>query len=271
MAESAEPSECPYILDNREEEAGDRFDALGALYDPMTIGHFDTIGVGTGWRCLEVGAGGGSVVRHLSERVGPAGRVLATDVEPRFLDPLAGLGNVEVARHNAVVDPLPEAEFDLVHARLVLIHIPERLDVLHRLVETLRPGGWLVIEDGDGIVSMRCSLDPQTDDERLGNRIREGMLRLMEGRGVDFEFGRKLPRLLRHEGLVDIAGDGFIPICDAVRLLERANLLQLQEMVLDAGVITKEELEHFLARLEDRDFLLAGPQMMSAWGRRPDG
>ncbi|HET9772054.1 MAG TPA: methyltransferase domain-containing protein [Acidimicrobiia bacterium] len=267
----ADAADSPYLLDNRQEEAGDRFDALAALYDPMTIGHFDTIGVGAGWRCLEVGAGGGSVVRHLSERVGAGGRVLATDIEPLYLEPLAELGNVEVARHNAVVDPLPEAEFDLVHARLVLIHIPERLEVLHRLVHTLRPGGWLLIEDGDGTLSMHSSLDPQTDDEHLGNRIREGTLRLMEGRGVDFAFGRQLPRLLRDEGLIHVAADGFVPISEGVRLLERANILQLQEMLLERDVITKEELEHFLGRLDDPGFLLAGPQVISAWGRRPGG
>jgi len=261
-------SESPYLLDNREEEAGDRFDALGALYDGMTIGHFDTLGVGEGWRCLEVGAGGGSIVRHLSERVGPTGQVLATDIEPRFLEPLADLGNVEVQRHNAAVDPLPEAEFDLIHARLVLIHIPERLDVLPRLVAALRPGGWLLIEDGDGIVSMHSCLDPQDDDEHLANRIREGLLGMLEGRGVDFAFGRKLPRLLRSVGLTDVAGDAYLPVSDAVRLLERANALQLQEALLEAGIVTKEEFEHFLDRLDDPAFLLAGPQVMSAWGRR---
>src|SRR5919202_480632 len=120
-------AESPYLLDNRGEEAGDRFDALAALYDPMTIAHFDRLGVGEGWRCLEVGAGGGSIVRHLADRVGSRGRVLATDIEPRFLEPLAALGNVDVARHDVVVDPMPEAEFDLIHARLVLIHVPERL------------------------------------------------------------------------------------------------------------------------------------------------
>jgi SAM-dependent methyltransferase len=261
-------SESPYLLDNREEEAGDRFDALGALYDTMTIGHFDTLGVGEGWRCLEVGAGGGSIVRHLSERVGPSGRVLATDIEPRFLEPLAELGNVDVARHNIVVDPLPEADFDLVHARLVLIHIPERLDALHRLVAALRPGGWLLLEDADA-TSLHSCLDPETDDEHLANRIREGMRPLLEARGADMIFGRRLRRLLGAEGLVDIGGDGFQPISNVVRHLERANVLQLQEMYLEHGIVTKEEMERFLTCLDDPSFVLAGPLVMSAWGRRP--
>ena len=263
--------ESPYLLDNRKDEAGDRFEALAALYDPMTIGHFDTIGVGAGWRCLEVGAGGGSVVRHLAERVGPTGGVLATDIEPRFLDGLAGLPNVDVARHDVVVDPLPEAEFDLVHARLVLIHVPERLVALRRLVEALRPGGWMLIEDGDGLVSGQSCLDPRTDDERLANRLRSGLLTMLQERGVDFGFGRSLLGLLRDQGLVDLAGDAYLPMSPAVRTLERANVLQLRDEFLERGVVTHEEVEHFLARLDDPLFTLAAPLVISAWGRRPTG
>jgi SAM-dependent methyltransferase len=260
-------AESPYLLDNRKEEAGDRFTALAALYDPVTIRHFDTLGVGEGWRCLEVGAGGGSVVRHLSERVGSTGRVLATDIEPRFLEPLAELRNVDIARHDVAVDPLPEAEFDLIHARLVLVHVPERLVAIRRLVQALRPGGWLLIEDGETVES--CP-DPQTEDEHLANRVREGLAEMFGGHGVDLAFARKLPRLLREAGLVDIAGDAYIPLSDGVRLLERANLLQLQDMFLEHQIVTKEELEHFLALLDDQDFLLAGILLRSAWGRTPD-
>ncbi|HYH50728.1 MAG TPA: class I SAM-dependent methyltransferase [Acidimicrobiia bacterium] len=68
--------------------------------------------------------------------------MLATDIEPR-LQPLRDLGNVDVARHDVAADPLPEAEFNLIHARLVLVHVPERLVAIGRLVQALRRGGWL--------------------------------------------------------------------------------------------------------------------------------
>jgi SAM-dependent methyltransferase len=261
-------TESPYLLDNRQEEAGDRFTALAALYDPLTSGHFDTLGVGEGWRCLEVGAGGGSVVRHLSDRVGPSGRVLATDLEPRYLEPLAELANVDVARHDVVTDPLPEAAFDLIHARLVLIHIPERLMVIRRLVEALRPGGWLLIEDGDA-TAHEAFFDPETDDEHLANRFRRGLVQLFEDHGVDRAFGRKLPRLFRAEGLVDIAGDAYLPVSGAVRLLDRANALQLRTMFLEQEILTKEEFDRFVALLDDPAFIPAGISLMSAWGRAP--
>jgi SAM-dependent methyltransferase len=263
-------AESPYLLDNRKDEAGDRFAALAAVYDPMTVGHFDLLGVGPGWRCLEVGAGGGSIVRHLSERVGPTGRILATDLEPLFLDPLADLPNVEVCRHDIVVDPLPEEEFDLVHARLVLVHVPERLIALRRMVQALRPGGWLLIEDGDGVMTMHSCLDPQTDDEHLANRMRSGLMELLAERGVDFGFARSLFRLLQGEGLVDVAGDGYVAFSDAVRTLERANILQLREMFVASGIVTEGEVERFVAWLDDPRPALAAPFLLSAWGRRPE-
>jgi SAM-dependent methyltransferase len=262
-------AESPYLLDNRKEEAGDRFTALAALYDPMTRNHFDTIGVGDGWRCLEVGAGGGSVVRHLSERVGPTGRVLATDIEPRFLEPLADLGNVDVARHDVVVDPLPEAEFDLIHARLVLVHVPERLTAIRRLARCLRPGGWLLIEDGDGLNAGQSCLDPQTDDDLLANRLRAALIGLLEERGGDLRFARTLPRLLRAEGLVDIRADGYVPLSTDARILERANVLQLRDTFLERALITEAELERFLRWLDDPALVLAGPLIFSGWGRAP--
>ena len=261
-------SESPYLLDNRKEEAGDRFTALASLYDPVTIRHFDTLGVGEGWHCLEVGAGGGSVVRHLSERVGPTGRVLATDIEPHFLEPLAELDNVEVARHDVSADPLPDNEFDLIHARLVLVHVPERVEAIRRLVQALKPGGWLLIEDADAMLSQPC-LDPTTEDEHLANKMRESLIQLMGGVGVDPVFARGLPRLLRDAGLVDIGGDANLPLSDAVRLLERANVLQVQDLLLAQNLVTKEELEHYLTRLEDPTFLLAGLFLMAVWGRTP--
>ncbi|HVW33169.1 MAG TPA: methyltransferase domain-containing protein, partial [Acidimicrobiia bacterium] len=219
--------------------------------------------------CLEVGAGGGSIVRHLSGRVGPSGRVLATDLEPRFLAPLEELPNVEVRRHDVVVDPLPEEEFDLIHARLVLVHVPERLLAIKRLVQALRPGGWLLIEDADDIITVSSCLDPRTDDELLANRMRAGILVLLGERGGDITFGRQLPRILSGEGLTDLGGDGSVSFSDDVRVLERANVLQLREELVAGGLATEAEIERFLAWLEEPRPFLAAPFILSAWGRRP--
>jgi len=102
-----------YMLANKGEEAPIRFAALAAIYDPQTIRHFETLGVACGWRCLEVGAGSGTIAKWLADRVGPTGCVLVTDVDIRFLE-LRG-PTLDVRAHDIGSDPLPDAEFDLIH------------------------------------------------------------------------------------------------------------------------------------------------------------
>ena len=102
-----------------------------------------------GAACLEIGAGGGSIAIWLADLVGPSGRVVATDIDVRSLEAIDRSPSLEVRRHDVVQDPLEVGQFDLVHARLVLEHLPERDAVLTKLVRALRPGGWIVIEDVD--------------------------------------------------------------------------------------------------------------------------
>ncbi len=124
----------------------ERLTAMAAVCDPTTQRVLLELGLAPHWRCLEVGAGVGSVAAWLSEQVGgDGGSVLATDIDTRFLDELKAQ-RLSVLRHDVTKDPLPDATFDLVHARFVLEHLPEREYVIDRLVNSLTPGGLLVIE-----------------------------------------------------------------------------------------------------------------------------
>src|SRR5262249_59444910 len=93
-----------YVFGNEGKEAPTRFAALSALFDPGTKQHIEARGLRRGWRCLEVGGGGGTIAAWLASRVGPDGRVLATDIDPRFLQSL-GIPNLEGRRHAIVGDP----------------------------------------------------------------------------------------------------------------------------------------------------------------------
>jgi SAM-dependent methyltransferase len=140
-----------YLLDNAGKEASIRFSALSAAFDPGTVRHLGNLGINSGWRCLEVGGGGGFIAAWLATRVAPTGSVLATDIDPRFLERLE-LANIEVRCHNIATDPLPESTFDLVHSRLVLGHVPEREQAPVRMAAALKPGGWLLAEEFDSSV-----------------------------------------------------------------------------------------------------------------------
>lgn len=93
-----------------------RLTLLEERYDPGTIRRVVDIGITCGWSCLEVGVGAGSIARWLAGRVGPTGRVVATDLDIRFSNDAVG-ANLEIWRHDITLDPLPTAEFDLVHVR----------------------------------------------------------------------------------------------------------------------------------------------------------
>ena len=136
-----------YLLDNQQSEAGRRFEALSELFDPVTFRHLAAVGVSAGWACWEVGAGGVSVPAWLAEQAGPSGRVVASDIDTAWMPVEAAA--FEVLRHDVGVDQPPAGGFDLVHARLLLTHVPARIEALASMVRALRPGGWLVIEDAD--------------------------------------------------------------------------------------------------------------------------
>jgi SAM-dependent methyltransferase len=90
--------------------------------------------------------------------------VLATDIDVSWLhDADAG---VDVRRHDVATDEPPGDAFDLVHARLVLVHVAARDEALRRMISALGPGGWLVVEDFD--TAPRSRRVPRSDHCRPG-------------------------------------------------------------------------------------------------------
>ncbi|NUS14909.1 MAG: methyltransferase domain-containing protein [Streptomyces sp.] len=266
---SEDGTERGYLLDNRQKEAGERFAAFAELFDPVTFRHVDRLGVGAGMYCWEVGAGGPSVPLGLAERVGPHGRVVATDIDVSWTRDAAG-GPVEVLRHDVAADPAPGDGFDLVHARLVLVHVADRERALRSMVEALRPGGWLLLEDADpGLQPLLCP-DESGPEQRLANRLRTGFRTLMAGRGADLAYGRTLPRLLREAGLEDVQADAYFPLTSpACSLLEAATVRQIRGRLVAAGLATDEEIDRHLASVATGRMDLATSPMITAWGRRP--
>src|SRR5215469_14207304 len=110
-----------YVFENAARSALARYRELSRVYDGDKTRHIEQRDIGRGCSCLEIGGGGGSIASWLCARVGVIGRVLATDLDPRFLQSLA-YENLEVRRHDIRTEGLPQEELDLAHARLMLIH-----------------------------------------------------------------------------------------------------------------------------------------------------
>lgn len=265
-----------YLFENAGQPTGQRFTSLERLYDPWTIRHLEATGIGPGWQCWEIGGGGGSIAAWLAERCGKAGHVLVTDLDPRFLVESASLdhAHVEIQRHDIGTDPLPAQSFDLIHARLVLIHVPAREAALAQMVTALKPGGWLIVEDFDATL-----LDPgypttDTEASALYRKMGAAQGRLMVTRSgeLSLTWGRSLYWRLRAQGLVNLGMEGYVAVWQGkstgARLTE-ANFEQIRGEAVGARLITHEEVAQMLTLLDDPDFAISTPIMFTAWGRRP--
>lgn len=263
-------AESRYVFDNAATaETGLRFAGLEATFDPSTIGYLTGVGVTAGWACWEIGAGGGSIARWLAERVGPTGSVLATDIDPRFIPPFH-LSHLEVARHDVCADAIPLARYDLIHARLVLSHLPERRDVVVRLVQALRPGGWLVIEDFCHAFE-RGTEPPSPADAELRTVVL-ALARFMErATGNEWDFATSLPQSLAGLGLADVGGEGRLvfgrggsPVAGVIE----AALRQVGDQMIATGLVDRPALDEAIVFLTTPTSMVSLPLMVSAWGRQ---
>jgi SAM-dependent methyltransferase len=243
-----------------------RLQLLEELHDPLSGGQLDAIGVGEGWRCLDVGAGGGSVTRMLAARVGRAGSVLALDLDTTLIESLAS-PQIEVRRHDLLGDPLPSDAFDLVHARNLLMHLPSRVQALRLLADAARRGGWIAAIDPDFTA---VALSPSS---LVWERTWSVFCDVLVAGGWDPRYGARLPGDLRAAGLVEVHADqvrrsgpgGSL----GARLLS-LSLERMRERMLDLGA-DDAEIDAARRLLEDAENTVTGPTICVARARRASG
>jgi len=257
-----------YLLDHGAPQAVSRLASLAELFDPGTIRHLEACGVADGWRCLELGGGGGSIARWLADRVCPSGRVVVTDVDTRHLAALAD-PSLDVRCHD-ITSPFPDGPFDLIHERLVLNHVADRATVLRRMVDALAPAGWLVVEEFD---SASAPPDPTVSSGETYLKTHQALARLMIERGFDRLCGRRLFRECRDAGLTDVAAEARLFMCpagSAGAVLLRANFEQLRDALIGGGYVTAREFAQDLADMDRTDFMMPSSILWSVRGRRTE-
>ena len=249
----------------------ERLAVLADNYDPATFRLLGDCGVAPGWTCAEVGAGRGTVAAWLADAVGLEGTVVALDIDTSHLDELARRPNVEVRRHDIVTTPIDDASFDLVHARLVIEHLPESERLLEMLANAVRPGGLLVVECTDMLATAAADQsDPRgrAFDEFMGMSFAavESMSTM------DFGFARRLPRLFATLGFDESNSQvvGRVARGGDSKALEYAlGTIPLRSTFIDRGHTTASAMDAWLACLADPDFWFVANNVIAAWGRRP--
>ncbi len=247
-----------------------RLNDLSEIYDQVTIRRAARLGIAAGWRCLEVGAGAGSIARWFAERVGPTGRVVAADLNTRFLEEIR-LANVEVRRHDLLADDFEPQSYDLVHCRMLLMHLADPARAVARLAAAVRPGGWLFIEEGDS--TSLGAADPAHPRARQFDRVTSAILDGVQASKVmDCYLGRRVRDLVERLNFIESGHDGTALIGrggePAARFFQRTSHLTAEKLVA-SGVITRDEFNERQAAYEDPTFSFVTMSSFGAWARRP--
>jgi SAM-dependent methyltransferase len=256
-----------YAYDHAWTEERIRLAGLEVALDPGTHGHLKRLGVGPGTRCLEIGAGGGSVAFWLAEQVGPNGAVVATDLETDFLEAEApSHPGLEVLRHDIMTEELPTG-FDLVHARWLVEWLPDKRLALQRMAAALRSGGVLLIEEPD-FVTIYGAGQPAA----LRRVVIAAMRHLEATCPVEVEYGRRALDDLIAVGLVAAEAEGRCPIVRGGNPLAahflRLTLEKLREPVLSEGAVTEADFAEAVSALENPAVTVVTPMTVAAWGWR---
>jgi SAM-dependent methyltransferase len=257
-----------YILDRGWEPERRRLELQERTLDPITFDHLERIGVGEGWRCLELGAGAGSVVRWLADRVGPTGAVVAIDLDTKLVEQLEG-PVIEVRQEDLMTADLSE-DFDLVHCRLLLVHLAEKEAALRRMYGAVRPGGWLLAEESDSLYSI-------VDDPPTWPRPKPGtstpgpaLTRLWHETGFDPWWGRNLLTQVCELGARNIAGEVRSPLLDGeYSELQRLMLERFRDQMIERGYATEVECAAWEANTRHPDWKAFLWFLASVWGQKP--
>jgi len=227
-----------------------RLHAIEAVFDPATRRRLTATGLGRGWRCLEVGPGAGSILDWLADQVGDEGHVTGLDLDPRFLADV-DRRNVTIERGDLGALDRP-AEFDLVHARYVLVHVADPERALDRMLASLRPGGWLVVEEPD--FSATRALAGAVDQLAGFDRVARACLRMFADGGKDGALGGRLPALLRGRGLASVGFEHDAPIVPGgseIAQMMSLSTTQLRRRYIATGEAGSADVDAYLCVAAD--------------------
>jgi ubiquinone/menaquinone biosynthesis C-methylase UbiE len=255
----------PYILDDASAVEYKRLDLMSKILDPWTREYLIGLGVGEGWHCLELGGGNGSIAEWLAAQVGAYGSVTAIDINPVLLE-LLPAQNLSVQQMDVRTGELGSESYDLVTCRALLHQIAEYApQVLARMAEAVKPGGWLMIQEPD------FHLAPTTEPE-VWARSWEGLIQWGHANGVDWLIGRKLPSMVAAVGfghpqaktdVQNIRGQ------DRGALYFQLFFAEVRDRLIAAGLLDAATIDAASALLDDPNYWTQCWMMTAVWVRKP--
>jgi ubiquinone/menaquinone biosynthesis C-methylase UbiE len=237
----------------------------------------DRVDLRAGQAAIDLGCGPQGILDLLAERVGPAGQVVGLDADSAHTAMAAefaaarGLSGVEIITADARSTGLPAGSFDLVHARTLLVNLPDPSSVAAEMLRLARPGGWIASMEPDTEHALCYPPHPAFD------RLRDIFTVAFRRNGADPWIGRRVPELLRQAGLEDVAVEArvqFYPPGNSRRTIRLDLVRAMRPQVLEMGLASATELDELDAAArphltEPRTIVMSGLLFLT-WGRKPD-
>lgn len=205
-------------------------------------------GVRPGWHCLEIGAGAGSILQWLGERVGSSGQAIGLDKNISFLTRFAS------APFKVMQGDLLKVEgvgpFNLIHGRYLLIHNPSSPRILEKLKSLLNPGDHLVLEEPD-FEAAEWIDDPHRGP---GQRVNEAIRAMFWRRSLDPGYGKRLPWMLSRMGFAVEQVEAISHLekgGEPIALLMADSAEALRNSYVSTGKATSDDVDAYIAAARD--------------------
>jgi SAM-dependent methyltransferase len=249
------------MLSKDEPSELERLSAIQRHVDTHTIGIIEQLPIIPAADCLELGAGAGSIAYWLAGTY-QDGRVVAVDIDTRYLD-ADRAANLEIQQADITQPDYHPGWFDLIHARYLLCHLPDRETVIKRAVGWLKPGGWIVLEEP-------YSLPAQQARFPVVQRVLEAYQIQYGKHGADLTWARALPAALARSGVTELSFVGNLG-CMGNGDKDRWQPLisKAAPHMIDSGLLRQTDLDEFYELLTDPSFVEIPQLTISAWARKP--
>jgi SAM-dependent methyltransferase len=236
---------------NKEEHELLRLRMIEEALDPATIGRLQSTGIGAGWRCMEVGAGAGSIMKWMGSIIGNSGEVVAVDTNTSHIRNLSG-PTYQMIQGDFLEASLGGA-FDLAHCRYVLIHNRHSQAMLEKLRGLIKPGGFLVVEEPDFTSAKLLNKDLDGSQQRVNNAI----CRMFEQMQLDPAYGLSLPARIAAAGLQVLTVDSRIHLNrggDTMARMMGESTRALREKYIATGEADATDIEKYIENANNARF-----------------
>ena len=245
VAEGLRDANAVYALGSSTGESA-RLQRQAEELAPDSVALLDRVGLRPGDSVIDIGCGPRGVIDLLAERVSPGGWVVGLDADPAHVAMASewvaslGLSDAEVVCGDARDTGLESGSFDLVHARTLLITVPQPAEVLEEMVRLSRPGGWVAGLEPDTEAAICYSPHPAFD------RLCEIFAVAFSRNGADPHFGRRMAELYREAGLEDVTVEvraGVYPAGHSRRTIRADPVRSMHPQIVEMGLASQQELD----------------------------